>query len=97
MVLFDPEPLVLDIPSEVVRGVLNGADWLSCNQHEAQRLTGERTPEAAIATLGQGGGGVVVRLGGGSAGQRLRRDRSQSSRVGEAPTKIEVEELLAIR
>jgi len=63
VVVFDPGPLVADIPQSTLRAVLERADWVSCNEGEARQLTGQQNPEHAVETLTGQGAGVVVRLG----------------------------------
>ena len=46
-VLFDPGPLVVDIPAEV----LSAVDLLSCNASEARKITGEADVNTAITAL----------------------------------------------
>jgi sugar/nucleoside kinase (ribokinase family) len=80
VVLFvDPGPLVADIPAAVLDPVLARCDWWSCNQREADLLTGTPDPaEAArrlirrtgradvIVRTGPGGAVLALRVGGGS-------------------------------
>jgi sugar/nucleoside kinase (ribokinase family) len=60
-VVVDPGPLVAEIPGDVLRAVLERADWWSCNEREAILLTGEADPVPSLAA--RVGGGVIVRLG----------------------------------
>ncbi|MHA6759025.1 PfkB family carbohydrate kinase [Streptacidiphilus sp. PAMC 29251] len=64
-VLFDPGPLVADIPADTLRLLRARADWWSCNAREAELLTGSDDPSAAAVALGRslGRGGVLVRTG----------------------------------
>ncbi|MER7113393.1 PfkB family carbohydrate kinase [Saccharomonospora azurea] len=50
-VLFDPGPLVGDVPSDVLDRVLSGVDVLSCNAREAEVLTGVADPGSAARAL----------------------------------------------
>jgi sugar/nucleoside kinase (ribokinase family) len=66
VVLFvDPGPLVAGIPPGVLDPVLRRCDWWSCNQREADLLTGTDDPAQAARRLLKrtGGSGVVVRAG----------------------------------
>jgi len=63
LVLFDPGPLVNQIPDGTLRAVLDRADWLSCNEREALLLTGESSASRAAEALSAGSAGVVVRVG----------------------------------
>jgi sugar/nucleoside kinase (ribokinase family) len=58
-----PGPLVDQIPDGTLRAVLERVDWVSCNEREAQLLTGQRDAFRAAEQLGAGRSGVVVRLG----------------------------------
>jgi sugar/nucleoside kinase (ribokinase family) len=64
-VIFDPGPLAGSIPGEVLRSVLDRADWLTCNAAEAEALTGRAEPRAALAVLASRyeATAVVVRTG----------------------------------
>jgi sugar/nucleoside kinase (ribokinase family) len=64
-VLVDPGPLVAEIPVDALELVEARADWWSCNEREAQILTGEKDPTLAASMLAQqaGGRGVLVRTG----------------------------------
>jgi sugar/nucleoside kinase (ribokinase family) len=63
-VVFDPGPLVADIPAGVLDAVLDRTDWCSCNQREADLLTGDRDPfGAARALAARIDAGAVVRTG----------------------------------
>jgi sugar/nucleoside kinase (ribokinase family) len=67
--IFDPGPLVAELPAGPLRAVLDRADWLSANLREARLMTGAdgtddaRGAEAAAARLAARRG-VVVRAGG---------------------------------
>ena len=62
--VFDPSPLVAQIPDRSRDAALSAATWVSANCAEATALTGCADPEAAAATLAQGrSGGAVVRDG----------------------------------
>jgi sugar/nucleoside kinase (ribokinase family) len=64
-VVVDPGPLVADIPADVLRPVLDRADWWSCNHDEATAMTGHADPDQAAAALTRmtGRSGVVLRMG----------------------------------
>ncbi|TAM69340.1 MAG: sugar kinase [Microbacteriaceae bacterium] len=66
-VLFDPGPLGHEIAPEIAQLVWDRADWFSCNEHEALRLTGEGSASAAVDALATRSPrcGIVVRLGAG--------------------------------
>ena len=65
-VLFDPGPLVTDLPKAAVEAVLTRADWCSANRAEAHALTGADDPaQAARRLAGRARQGAVVRLGAG--------------------------------
>ena len=61
-VLFDPGPLVSDIPADVMSLVSGRAEWLSCNLREALLLTGATDEASAAAALRERFAHVVVRL-----------------------------------
>jgi sugar/nucleoside kinase (ribokinase family) len=65
LVVFDPGPLVGDIPAAEVTQVLHRADWVTCNQRESGRLTGQQQPLAAGRDLLRRcpRGSVLIRLG----------------------------------
>ena len=64
-VVVDPQPLIADVPREVLGPVLRRADWWTCNEREAELMTGARDPMAAAAELIEitGRAGVLVRAG----------------------------------
>ena len=65
-VVFDPGPLVTDIDPALLEAVLGRTSLLSLNGREAQLVTGDPDPAAAVAALLTGApglAGVVVRLG----------------------------------
>jgi sugar/nucleoside kinase (ribokinase family) len=63
-VVFDPGPLVADIPPAPLAAVLDRADWVTLNAAEATRLTGHADPAGAAAALARRGRpGAVVRTG----------------------------------
>ncbi|MBU4213741.1 MAG: ADP-ribosylglycohydrolase family protein, partial [Actinobacteria bacterium] len=63
-VLFDPGPLVDQVPPEALRSVLARADWVSANEAEARALTGLHDPaEAARALAERARGHALVRRG----------------------------------
>ncbi|MFK3980893.1 PfkB family carbohydrate kinase [Micromonospora sp. NPDC050397] len=64
-VVVDPGPLVAEIPAPVLAAALARADWWSCNEREAELLTGLADPGAAASALATrtGRAGVLVRTG----------------------------------
>lgn len=64
-VVFDPTPLVAEIPAERLTPVMDCAAWISANAREAEVLTGEPDPERAALTLAAPRAGALVRLGAG--------------------------------
>jgi len=64
-VVADPGPLVEQIPEQVLRAIADRCDWWTCNQREAQMMTGQVSPKEAIGGLSKLAGrkGVVVRIG----------------------------------
>jgi sugar/nucleoside kinase (ribokinase family) len=62
-VLLDPGPLAADIEPEVWAAARDRADWVSCNEREATRLTGAANARAAADILARSSPGVLVRLG----------------------------------
>jgi sugar/nucleoside kinase (ribokinase family) len=68
-VIFDPGPLVRDLPASLLEATLASATWISLNQREAEVLTGEPDAATAAAVLLERGTrlrGAIVR--GGPAG-----------------------------
>ena len=61
--VFDPSPLVAQIPDRSRDAALTAATWVSANRAEAMALTGCADPEAAAATLAHRPGGAIVRDG----------------------------------
>ncbi|GAA4591201.1 PfkB family carbohydrate kinase [Planotetraspora phitsanulokensis] len=63
--VFDPGPLVGQIPAEVMRAVLPRVDWWTCNAREAAVVTGHTDAIMAAAALLEvtGRHGVLVRTG----------------------------------
>ncbi len=63
-VVFDPGPLLADIPARVLDAVLDRADWCSGNLREAGLLTGIADPFGAARALAKRiDAGAVVRTG----------------------------------
>jgi sugar/nucleoside kinase (ribokinase family) len=62
-VLFDPSPLIAELPEALVAAVVDRADWISANASEAAALTDGAAPEAAAGRLARGRAGAVVRMG----------------------------------
>jgi sugar/nucleoside kinase (ribokinase family) len=65
LLFVDPGPLVADIPAAVLDPVLARCDWWSCNQREAELLTGIADPAGAARRLidRTGHADVIVRAG----------------------------------
>jgi sugar/nucleoside kinase (ribokinase family) len=65
--LFDPGPIVSDIPEALLHAVFERVDWFSCNAREASLLTDSSDVEVAARTLRgrMNRGGVIVRIGAG--------------------------------
>ncbi|MCA0273168.1 MAG: PfkB family carbohydrate kinase [Proteobacteria bacterium] len=62
--VFDPSPLVAEIPEETRAAALHAATWVSANRAEAAFLTGAADPAQAAEALAKGRpGGAVVRDG----------------------------------
>lgn len=61
-VLFDPGPLVGDIPADVMSRVSSRSDWLSCSLREARLLTGTADESSAATELSRRFANVIVRL-----------------------------------
>ena len=65
--VFDPAPIVAQIPKPILSDVLAKARWVSCNNREAETLTGLADPFAAanelLHTHCPAAEGAVVRLG----------------------------------
>ncbi len=61
-VVFDPGPLVADIPAAVLDAVLDRTDWCSANLREAGLLSGRTDPFAAARAIAERAG-TVVRTG----------------------------------
>jgi len=58
-VVFDPGPLVADIPAAVLDAVLDRTDWCSANLREAGLLSGRTDPFGAARTIAERAGAVV--------------------------------------
>ncbi|MCV2866114.1 PfkB family carbohydrate kinase [Albidovulum sediminicola] len=62
--VFDPSPLVAEIPEGSCAAALGAATWLSANRAEAAALVGRADPGDAAAALARGRrGGAIVRDG----------------------------------
>jgi sugar/nucleoside kinase (ribokinase family) len=62
--IFDPGPLVADLPADLLEVALRSSSWVSLNAREAELLTGKRDAgDAARAIAARCGAGVVVRDG----------------------------------
>ena len=75
-VVFDPSPLVGEIPAQRRAAVLGRADWLSCNRAETAAIAGEGTTAAQadrlIEELCPRARGIVIRAGSEDSFLRLR-------------------------
>jgi len=60
--VFDPGPLVADIPPDLLSSALERATWISLNEREATLLTGDPDP-ASVLARGRRLHGAVVRRG----------------------------------
>ena len=60
--VFDPCPLLADIPAELLSSALDRATWISLNEREATLLTGDSDPRTVLAR-GSRLRGAVVRRG----------------------------------
>jgi sugar/nucleoside kinase (ribokinase family) len=84
-VCYDPGPLGHTLPVEVVEAVRRRVDWWSCNEREAELITGRTVPaEAAedlLARLRRGS--VVVRTG--ISGCLVARPRQEALEVPGVP------------
>lgn len=65
--LFDPGPIVGDVPDVLLDAVFERVDWFSCNAREAALLTDSSDVETAARTLRgrMNRGGAIVRIGAG--------------------------------
>ncbi len=62
--IFDPGPLVAELPADLLELALRRSSWVSLNAREAALLTGERDAGAAArAIAARTGAGIVVRDG----------------------------------
>ncbi len=62
--VFDPSPLVAEMPERSRAAALRAATWISANRAEAEVLTGQTMPEPAAIALASGrAGGAIVRDG----------------------------------
>lgn len=63
--IFDPGPIVADIPDHLLAAVFERVDWYSCNDREATLLTDTSDPTHAAQMLRSRmrRGGVIVRVG----------------------------------
>jgi sugar/nucleoside kinase (ribokinase family) len=61
LVVFDPGPLVADIPPDALRSVLERTDWLTCNAREAAML-GARTMGRIGTIVRTGAAGCTVQI-----------------------------------
>lgn len=65
--VFDPSPVVGEIPRAILRSVLTKAHWISCNGREARSITGHVEPQVAARALLEdhctAARGAIVRLG----------------------------------
>lgn len=63
LLFLDPGPVVAEIPREALVPAMRRADWVSANAREAEVLTGEGDPAAAVLLLAEGRQGALVRRG----------------------------------
>ncbi|TIN53810.1 MAG: ribokinase, partial [Mesorhizobium sp.] len=65
--VFDPTPIISDIPRSILSRVLARTTWLSCNTTEAAEIAGSGNVQAVAARLlvdhCPGAAGVVIRTG----------------------------------
>lgn len=61
--LFDPSPMIAELPAALVDTMRNRADWISANAVEAGVMTGHTDAEVAARALAWGRQGALVRLG----------------------------------
>ena len=65
--VFDPAPIVNDIPGHILSRAISKSRWISMNLEEARALTGEKSPAAAVKSLSgrtvDGDRGAIVRCG----------------------------------
>lgn len=64
--IFDPSPIVGQIPKDIRNAALSAATWVSANAAEASILIGEDDPARAVEILAEKareGGGAIVRVG----------------------------------
>lgn len=65
--VFDPAPVVAEIPHDILAGVLARTTWLSCNAAEAEIIAGKNNTPANLAVLLRdhchAADGVVIRTG----------------------------------
>jgi sugar/nucleoside kinase (ribokinase family) len=61
--IFDPSPVVAELPAGLLRPVLSRADWVSANSQEAAVLSGHGDALLAAQSLSQGRAGAIVRRG----------------------------------
>jgi len=52
MLVFDPSPVVGDIPHHILQSVLQRTNWLSCNAQEAGIIVGEEINERLVEQVG---------------------------------------------
>ncbi|MEY8827113.1 PfkB family carbohydrate kinase [Sedimentitalea sp. XS_ASV28] len=62
-VLFDPSPIVAELPQSHLAAVLGRADWISANADEAQELHPSADAAACALSLAEARSGVVLRQG----------------------------------
>ena len=61
--IFDPSPVVAELPAELLVPVMARADWISANAEEAAILTGQPDATQAAQAMSQTRAGAVVRQG----------------------------------
>jgi sugar/nucleoside kinase (ribokinase family) len=79
--VFDPTPVVSEIPIAILTRVLSRTTWLSCNTTEATAIAGSAeiatNAERLLSDFCPGAAGVVIRSGAAGAFLRLRDGTSQ--------------------
>jgi len=77
--LFDPGPIVSDIPEALLDAVFERVDWFSCNAREASLLTRTFDVEVAARTVRgrMNHGGAIVRIGAGGCVVAQSEDLSE--------------------
>lgn len=85
--IFDPSPVVAELPTHLLAPVMARADWISANAEEAAALTGHADAMQAAQSLSRGRAGALVRQG--AAGCILSCDGESHSLPGHKVTAID--------